>query len=409
MTSRRNFLTLLGAGAAATLVGCGDGRTQTTADRLGTEIPDVLIVDTVDGLVVLHGAAAHSWGAAVATPDGQTIFAVRAVGADTELRTLSSSSGKLTGSVRVPGRWSPSTAGPLGDLVALVSPASGSQAAYPPSARDRTSVLIVRGDAAHQLDLPGNYVPDAFSRDGAGLFVLDWVPSTAPEHYRVREVAVATGAVSALLGRDKRPIPPEAEEQMRGVRRNAVFGAGGSVLYTLYTHQPGSGPGKTGWSGDDNAFVHTLHLEQRWAYCLDLPSPFGLDSNASHALAIDPSGSHLFVIDAAAGKLAVADTESLTVQRTVDVPKGAGPAYVTYAADALHLAVDTKMIVIGGGDLAPRPAWSLPARALGLTSSVDGQRIYVGLPDAVDWYDTTTGQHLGRVPVKGLTGLRQAI
>src|SRR5262249_3520838 len=162
-----------------------------------------------------------------------------------------------------------------------------------PAARDHTSVLIVRGGEVRRLDLTGNFVPDAFTPDGAGLFVLDWLPWTAPEHYRVREVDLASGAASALYGRDKQPIPPEAEEQMRGVRRNAVFGTGGDVLYTLYTHQPGTGP--AGWPGTDNAFIHTLQLDQHWAYCIDLPSPFGLDANASHALAIDGGGSHLFV------------------------------------------------------------------------------------------------------------------
>ena len=401
MTSRRNFLTLLGAGAAATLLGCDDGAPRPVADPGAT--PDVLLVDTVAGLVILRGGSADAWGPAVATPDGHTIFAARTAGTDTELRTLSARSGEVARSVRLPGRWFPSAAGPSG-LVALVAPASGPDA-YPPAGRDHTSLLIVSGDAVRRLDLAGNYVPDAFTPDGRGLFVLDWLPSTAPEHYRVREVNVVSGAVSALYGRDKQPIPPEAEEQMRGVRRNAVFGAGGDVLYTLYTHQPAT----AGWSGTDNAFIHTLQLDQHWAYCVDLPSPFGLDANASHALAIDPSGSRLFVVDAAAGKLAVVDTDSLSVQRTVDVPRGGGPAYLAYAGEALHLAVDTSVVTIAGRDPTGRPVWNLPARALGLASNVDGTRMYVGLPDAVEWYGAAGGQRLGRVPVTGLTGLRQAV
>lgn len=400
MTSRRNFLTLLGAGAAASLVGCDAGAPRSAGPQAA---PDVLLIDTVDGLAVLRGATVQPWGAAVASPDGRTIFATRPNGGDTELRTISVNSGVVTRSVHLPGRWSPSAAGPLG--VALVDDAG---TAYPPTGRNRTSVLIVSDGETRRLDLAGNYAPDAFTDDGSGLFVLDWLPSTAPEHYRVREVNVSTGEISALFGRDKQPIPPEAEEQMRGVRRNAVLGDSGEVLYTLYTHQPSPAAGTAGWTGGDNAFIHTLHLVQHWAYCVDLPAPFGLDPNSSHAIAIEPGGSRLFVADAAAGKLAVVDTESLQVGRVLDVPKADGPAYATFAANTLFIAAGTAMVPVAGTNLAAGPPRQLPAAASGLASSVDDQRVYVGMADAVEWYDGG-GRRLGRVPVKGLTGLRQAV
>ena len=406
MTSRRNFLTLVGAGAAATLLGCApDPRRDPTRPAA----PDRLLVDTVGGLVVLRGGVADAVGPAVATADGQTIFAVRSAGADTELRILSARTGEVTRSVHLPGRWTPSTGGAFGDVVALVAPGSIADAAYPPAGRAGTSVLIVVGERVHRLDLPGNYTPDAFAQDATGLFVLDWQPSTSPEHYRVREVEISSGAVSALNGRDKQPIPPEAEEQMRGVRRNAVLGTDNSVLYTLYTHQPAPGSSSTGQAGwtDDAAFVHTLHLEQRWAYCVDLPAPFGLDPNASHAIAADSDGSAVYVVDAAAGKVAVVGTESLRVQQVLDIPKGDGSAYATFAAGTLYVATGTRVVAIAGPSARPLP--SLPGDALGLVSSVDGRRVYVGLPDAVVWYDAASFAELGRVAVPGLTGLRQAI
>jgi hypothetical protein len=407
MTSRRNFLTLLGAGAAATLVGCDAGAPR-SAPPVGAASPDVLLVDTVGGLAVLRGGSLESWGAAVASPDGQTIFATRAWGADTELRMVSVNTGVVTRSMKLPGRWSPSAASTLG--VALVeSQAASVDTAYPPTGRNRTSVLIVSDGTTHRLDLSGNYAPDAFANDGSGLFVLDWLPSTAPEHYRVREVNLNTGEVYALLGRDKQPIPPEAEEQMRGVRRNAVIGGGNEVLYTLYTHQPAGADTKAGWSGEDNAFIHTLHLVQHWAYCVDLPAPFGLDPNSSHAIAIEAGGVRLFVVDAAAGKLAVVDTDSLEVRRVVDVAKAVGPAFATFAANTLFIAAGTTMIPVAGRDLKPGRARDLPAAVSGLASSMDGQRLYVSGADALEWYDATSGDRIGRVPVKGLTGVRQVL
>ena len=197
---------------------------------------------------------------------------------------------------------------------------------------------------------------------------------------------------------------------MRGVRRNAVLGTQNDVLYTLYTHQPSSAAGlaaeEDGW---DNAFIHTLHLEQRWAHCVDLPAPFGLDPNASHAIAADTDGTSVYVVDAAAGKLAVVGTESLSVQRVLDIPKGTGPAYATFAADTLYVATGTQVVAVASRDLSSRVVGPLSGDALGMMSSVDGQRVYVGLPDAVAWYSAASFAELGRVAVPALTGLRHAI
>jgi hypothetical protein len=217
---------------------------------------------------------------------------------------------------------------------------------------------------------------------------------------------VVGGAVTALYGRDKAPIPPEQEEQMRGVRRNAVLGTHNDVLYTLYTHQPSSSTEEEGW---DSAFIHTLHLEQRWAHCVDLPAPFGLDPNASHAIAADTDGTNVYVVDAAAGKLAVVGTESLSVERVLDIPKGTGPAYAAFAADTLYVATGTQVVAVAGRDLSSRVVASLSGNAYGLASSVDGHRVYVGLPDAVAWYDAATFTQSGRIAVPGLTGLQRAI
>ena len=216
MTSRRNFLTLVGAGAAASLLGCAPTARR---DPPPTAIEDRLLVDTTGGLVLLHGEVIDALGPAATTADGQTIFTAQPVGADTELRILSARTGEVTRSVHLAGRWTPSTGGSFGDVVALLPPSYTSDT-YPPAGRSGTSMMVVSGEQVHRLDLPGNYTPDAFARDATGLFVLDWLPSTSPEHYRVREVQLAGGEV-ALSGEGKvtwvRDFDPAAPNKPHGM------------------------------------------------------------------------------------------------------------------------------------------------------------------------------------------------
>ena len=260
------------------------------------------------------------------------------------------------------------------------------------------------------MDLAGNYVPDAFTLDASSLYVLDWLPAPAPQYYRVREIDVKTGLASALLGRDKAPVPPTGEEQMRGQRRDAVFAPDRGVLYSLYTNQPGVGPAQPehGWSTDDTAFIHTLQLDQHWAYCVDLPSPFGLSPNANHAIAISRDGGQLFVVDTAGGRVAVVDTNTLTVSRVVPFAGVGGPAFAACTGDALLVGAGNRVTVLDGTSLAVRATWALASPVRSLVSSVDGGRVYVGTTDRLDWYAAGGGTHLGGTPLVGLTGIRTA-
>lgn len=64
-----------------------------------------------------------------------------------------------------------------------------------------------------------------------------------------------------------------------------------------------------------HAFVHVLSLDQRWAYCLDLPEPFGLGPPRSHAMALDSEARRLYVFDASTGRVVVASTDDLQIKR----------------------------------------------------------------------------------------------
>ena len=46
-----------------------------------------------------------------------------------------------------------------------------------------------------------------------------------------------------------------------------------------------------------HAFVHTLSLDQCFAYCIDLPAPFGEGPAEGHAIAVGRSGGRPVVVD----------------------------------------------------------------------------------------------------------------
>jgi YVTN family beta-propeller protein len=410
MTTRRDFLTLAGAGLASGLVlaGC-DGPARPTALPSGG-VPDQLFVDTASGLAILGGRTATPLGAAVTSPDGSWVFAAAPVGGGrTELRLLELPSGQVRQRVELAGSWVPRVSSPGGDLVALTPSATA-------RGRDHSTVLVSDGRATrYRLELPGNYEPDAFGRDGTGLFVLDWLPPAAPDRYRVRIVDLATGQPGSLFTRDKVPVPPGAEEEMRGQGRQAVYAPDRQTLFTLYTNQPDHLHTRDLVAGqkmtEANAFVHTLNMQIGWAYCLDLPEPFGDGPAAGHTIAVTPDGRRLLVADHTSGRLAVADTETLTVSSVVPVQVGEGTAASVVSSDQmrLYLGIGAQIHVVDLSTLTEVAHWPAFGEVRGLALSADGQRLLVGYPDAVGWFDPVAGGQLGRVVVPGVTWLRGTV
>jgi hypothetical protein len=280
-----------------------------------------------------------------------------------------------------------------------------------PAGRAATALLVTTEGQQRRYDLEGVIEPDAFTRDGSALFVLEWLPASAPDRYRVRLLDLTSGEVGPLLTRAKAAVPPGAEEEMHGEGRQAVLSPDRQVLYTLYTHQPGHRHTRdliSGRPGNVHAFVHVLHLTERWAYCLDLPDPFGTGPAAGHAVAVSADGGRLAVVDVLTGHLAYADTTALTIERVAAVPAAEGAASLVFAPDGMRVFVGAgpELTVLDRGTDAVHARWPVPGPIRGLGLSRDATRVYAGGADEVIWLDATTGALRGRTKVDGLTTLR---
>ncbi len=427
MTTRRQFLTIAG-GVAGLAVAGGAASAALRDDRGGhprksdpPEVPDLLLADTDSGLVALRGTGRRLWGrTAVPTVDGKTVYAAGSTADGTTVEVVETTSGRVLSHATLDGRWVPRVTAPDGSLLALSAPDAGvavGGSSSAPAGRERTTILVTnRERELYRLELPGNFAPDAFSIDGLRLFVLEYLPATAPDRYRVRMVELGAGTPGPLLTRNKAPVPSGAEEEMRGVGRQAALSPDGRTLYTLYTHQPDHRHTRdlltSGRPSGAHAFVHVLNLEIGWAYCLDLPEPFGQGPAAGHGMALSANGARLYVVDAGSRRMAVANAHDLTVDQVVPVPVGEGePLDMTVAPDdrSLYLGSGEEIYRLDLAALTVTAAWAAPAPVRGLAVSHDGARLYSGYPGGVAWRSAADGTPAGRRAVNGLTVLRRAL
>jgi YVTN family beta-propeller protein len=276
----------------------------------------------------------------------------------------------------------------------------------------RTSIVVADPSSAapqRSFNLQGNYEPDAFANDNQHLFVLEYLPPEAPDRYRVRQLDLKTGNVAAVGTRDKTAVP---EEEMRGTRRMHTLSPDGNTLYTLYTHQPGHlhsrdlAAGLTTARGDVHAFVHVLSLSEGWAYCLDLPQPFGIGPASAHALALSPDGGRLYVADRSSGKVVLADTSQLAVRAMVDVGADTRADQTVAAAQvgpdgALFVSSASDILVLDPRSLAVLRRLPLPGIPTGLGLSADGQRLFLSTADTVFAVDPQKGFQLGSIAAPG--------
>ena len=361
------------------------------------------------GLTVADGqGAVLSSHATVANADWSRLYAVRGG----ELVTSTPSS-RVLATAAVPPGLVARVVSADGRFVAL----AGEGATYAPVPRQRTRIVVADPSGerpVRALRLAGNFEPEAFSSDGTHLFVLEYLPAAAPERYRVRRVEIASGTVVPLLLRDRSLVPPGAEEEMRGEGRQAVLAPDRSRLYTLYLHRGEHEYTRDLISGADvpqvHAFVHVLSLTEGWAYCLDLPSPFGEQPAGTHALAVSPNGTRLFIGELTTGQVAVADTTELRITR---VRRLAGGSPATDGT-SMTVSPDGRSVYAGSGTtlhrldartLAQADVWRAPARIQGVAVAPDGGQVLLGQPDGIARLDTSSGEVVGTFAADGLRTL----
>ncbi|MCY1142756.1 hypothetical protein OWR29_32580 [Actinoplanes sp. Pm04-4] len=401
MTTRRSFLTLSGGVlAASALAACRE--TQAAAAPLSSSVPDVVLAGSRTGIVRLTGGEVRPIGAqSVLSRAGDVAYVV----SDAGLERVDAATGASLQQQPIGGGWMPRVVAESSDLCALLTTPPGE----PPAARATSGLLVVGAGRRQKFNLPGCVEPDAFTSDGTGLFVLDWLPADLPDHYRVRLLDFSDGKLHPLYTRDKTPVPEGAEEQMQGRGRQAVYSKDRQTLYTLYTHQPEHQHTRNllnGTRSHVHAFVHVLHLAERWAYCLDLPDPFGRGPAEGHALAVD--GTRLAVLDTASGSIAHANTETLQIERVARIAAGHGPAGLAYSPDARLFAADGNTVHVFDRTDQALATWLLPSAVRGVRLSADGARLYAGSENEVVWLDAGSGVLRGRVRVDGLTEILSA-
>lgn len=358
---------------------------------------ELAVLRTVDGLRVVDVATGHTLSAATSampTPDGTALVGtadgggVDIVNARTGARTLA------------PGRAGlvPRAVSESGRLVALAAADRPAQDNYLAPGRARSTIVVTDtsgGSEPRTYNLPGNFLPEAFSADGSHLFLVEYLPPAAPDRYRVRQLDLASGAVVGVLG----PLKVPLDEQMRGVGRMQVLDRPRAALHTLYRT-----------IGTNRAFVHTLQLTEMWAHCVVLPEPVGAGGDAT-AIALAPDGA-LYAWDAGAGVLAVVDPGELLVRRTVPIrgtspfPSADSTAAVVVANDGtVYASSGSQIFEVDGGTLAERASWKTPGAVTSLAVTADGQTLLALAGGDLVALDRTDRRELTRVPAGGATAI----
>ncbi|WP_248963887.1 hypothetical protein [Sphaerisporangium perillae] len=455
---RRDFFRFTGGVAgAALLTSCtsGPGGTRPSAAAR----PVAAGTPRAEGLLLYADVSAQV--SAIDAQSGATLFSparpvpaagwerLHTVSPAGELLTLDARTGAELFRTTIPPGLVPRVVSSSGNVVALTAPPPASPYGKPGR---RTTTMVVAdpsGQAAPRtLRLDGNFEPDGFSPGGDALYVLQYLPATAPDSYRVRVYDLEEGKLWPLLTRDKQPVPEGAEETMRGDGRAAVLDPGHQRLYTLYTHQPDHLHTRdlvAGRTTGVHAFVHVLDLGQRWAYCLDLPEPFGRGPAEGHTLAVSADALYVYeddhrtLIRASTESLTILDTTTLVASSTGTSSSGtpsspsssgvpsspsspgtpsspssagsgtSGGASAVAAGDHLYIAAGPSVRSLDPYTLALRREWRLPGPAMGVAVTPDEAGLYVGVADGVLRFDVREGHdggEPGRLAVPGITRLR---
>jgi DNA-binding beta-propeller fold protein YncE len=291
-----------------------------------------------------NGTVAFRAPNGLAAPDRSVIAQAEPMAAGTRVAVSDPLSGAVRWQQDVAGSRRVRVVSPGGHYVALVD-ASLATASLP---RSSTVVDVVTATHARAYRFAGNLDPEAFSADGTWLYVIDFLPATAPDRYSVRRVDLATGHIQAVPDRDgsvRAPMPGYAQAQ--------VMSPDGTRLYTFYA----SAEPITGDDGDQyHAWIHVLDLAHGWAHCLELDEDIAKAGGANAALALNADGSRLYVSDRLSHALVAIDTATLRPTRTrfdADLTNPDGPALLAATGSTLFLNEDHGLVRVAAATLKP--------------------------------------------------------
>jgi hypothetical protein len=332
------------------------------------------------------GAEHFTLAEGLLSADGKRYVAAQP-GPATQLTEYDLNTGAEKASFQIPERWELGGLSPSGHQVALILPFDKTGA---------TVILIVNtqtGEAAHRIELNGNFEVDALSPTGNTLFLIEYLPALNPDHYRVRAYDLLAGMLLEGALVDKRA----PDEVMAGQRQGAVTARDGSWVYTLYLR-----------TRNNTAFIHALNTIDKFTWCIDLPSNgTGRDSLLGYTLAVGQNGQTVLATNPVMGVAAkVSVLEPGITQMTWFSPPTSDQPPTGLAHSVM--SADGKRVYFADGqniweyDLASEkvngpytadPAGSAPIIGLGL--SPDEARLYVARArQPLTILEAATGQRL---------------
>jgi hypothetical protein len=286
------------------------------------------------------------------------------------------------------------TVAPDGALVALL-PADLGGDVYAPAGRTSTPLTVVstQGQPTRQLVLDGNYEPEAFTADGTGLFVIEYLPPERPDRYRVRRLDLATGDIEGVHSLDK-----HLQEAMRGTARVQALADAGDRLYTLYTVDGPEGV---------VAFVHVLDLVEGWAHCVDLPAGVGGSEEPALAVAAVAGRDSVVVVDADRGLYSEIDEETLVASPARDlgapVDRDGGAVRAAAVGERVYVGAGSAITVIDP-DAGAVARWTAPDRVLDVRADPSGDRLWAATPGVLHAFDLDDGTIVQEAPAPDIRG-----
>jgi hypothetical protein len=368
-------------------------------------------VETVKVLDSGSGTVERELPLGTPAPDWSRYYTVTPLSGGARLMALDPASGQTLAQITVPAGYGlpdmgfhGPTAGisPNGQWLTLTSQSRATGGAITTNFLVGSSSL---SDSFKPIHVKGDFVFDALSNDGMSLYLIQKM--TDPNHYRVRLYDIAAGSLWPQAIADKR----EPNEPMNGIRGDSAADPSGNHVYTVYIRQAGP-------------FIHALPLDQRFAFCIDLPSkaPNDMEKQFHWALAVSQDGRSLYAANASLGTVAVLTTgDAPQIVRTAPVAlnqkdtflaglvtdaeaKGPriGGAAVSPDGRTLYTFADRGVVAIDTATLKVRARYLDPWLPDTMRMSSDGRWLYVGegSQNYLWQIDPTTG---AVAEVKGVT------